>query len=263
MGSKLYVGGLPYSVTGDRLQEIFSEHGTVESANVISDKFTGQSRGFGFVEMSSSSEAQKAIDSLNGTQFDGRTLTVNEAKPMAKRENFGGGGGNRGGGGGRGNRDGGGGGATAGSFFVSELTAKRATIRLPFFLISRRYHQCDFPWKTFSRPVHAVWNCFLLTNYANSKPKKFMRSAAAFNSVGDFFLCYRVNLESRIASRVFWQVASGVYRSEDDMYRTAFALPWTDWFDPARTLRVDVSATKSPLDESQFRYAQNQRRGVR
>lgn len=108
MGSKLYVGGLPYSVTGDRLQEIFAEHGQVESASVISDKFTGQSRGFGFVEMSSSSEAQKAIDSLNGTQLDGRTLTVNEAKPMAKRDGFGGGGGNRGGG--RGNRDGGGGG---------------------------------------------------------------------------------------------------------------------------------------------------------
>jgi RNA recognition motif-containing protein len=109
MSSKLYVGGLPYSVTNDRLQEIFSEHGTVESASVISDKFTGQSRGFGFVEMSSSGEAQKAIDSLNGTQLDGRTLTVNEAKPMAKRDNFGGGGGgNRGGGGGRGNRDGGG-----------------------------------------------------------------------------------------------------------------------------------------------------------
>ena len=70
-----------------------------ESANVISDKFTGQSRGFGFVEMSSSSEAQKAIESLNGTQLDGRTLTVNEAKPMARRDNAGGG---------RGGRDGGG-----------------------------------------------------------------------------------------------------------------------------------------------------------
>ena len=76
MGNKLYVGGLPYSVTEGRLQEIFSLHGTVESANVISDKFTGQSRGFGFVEMSSSKEAQKAIESLNGTQLDGRTLTV-------------------------------------------------------------------------------------------------------------------------------------------------------------------------------------------
>jgi cold-inducible RNA-binding protein len=94
MGSKLYVGGLPYSVTEGKLQELFAAHGTVESANVISDKFTGQSRGFGFVEMSSSSEAQKAIQSLNGTQLDGRTLTVNEAKPKAPRSG-GGGGGNR------------------------------------------------------------------------------------------------------------------------------------------------------------------------
>ena len=91
MGSKLYVGGLPYSVTEGRLQEIFAVHGTVESANVISDKFTGQSRGFGFVEMSSGAEAQKAIEALNGTQLDGCTLTVNEAKPMARRDNRGGG----------------------------------------------------------------------------------------------------------------------------------------------------------------------------
>jgi len=102
MGSKLYVGGLPYSVTEGRLTELFSAHGTVDSANVISDKMTGQSRGFGFVEMSSSSEAQSAIQSLNGTQFEGRSLTVNEAKPMVKRDNFGGGGGGRGG-----DRDGG------------------------------------------------------------------------------------------------------------------------------------------------------------
>jgi RNA recognition motif-containing protein len=101
MGSKLYVGGLPYSVTEGRLQELFSAHGTVESAIVISDKFTGQSRGFGFVEMSSSGEAQKAISALNGTQMDGRTLTVNEAKPQARRDGGGGGGG------GYGNRDGG------------------------------------------------------------------------------------------------------------------------------------------------------------
>jgi RNA recognition motif-containing protein len=90
MGSKLYVGGLPYSVNEGRLQEIFSAHGAVESARVISDKFTGQSRGFGFVEMGSSGEAQRAIESLNGTQLDGRTLTVNEAKPMARRDNGGG-----------------------------------------------------------------------------------------------------------------------------------------------------------------------------
>lgn len=89
MGSKLYVGGLAYSVTEGRLQELFSAHGTVESANVISDKFTGQSRGFGFVEMSASDEAQKAIAALNGTEFEGRTITVNEAKPKAKRDSFG------------------------------------------------------------------------------------------------------------------------------------------------------------------------------
>jgi RNA recognition motif-containing protein len=96
MSNKLYVGGLPYSVTEGQLQEIFTAHGTVESARVIADKFTGQSRGFGFVEMSSGDEAQKAINALNGTQLDGRTLVVNEAKPMAKRDSFGGGRGNSG-----------------------------------------------------------------------------------------------------------------------------------------------------------------------
>jgi RNA recognition motif-containing protein len=102
----LYVGGLPYSVTEGRLEEIFAEHGTVQSARVISDKFTGQSRGFGFVEMASGEEAQKAIEALNGTQLDGRTLVVNEARPQEPRARTGGGGG----GGGGGNRRGGGGG---------------------------------------------------------------------------------------------------------------------------------------------------------
>ena len=69
---------------------------------------------------------------------------------------------------------------------------------------------------------------------------------------GDFLLCYRANLESRIASRVLWQLATDDYRNEDDIYRTAFALPWTDWFEPARTIRVDVSATKSPLTSVNF-----------
>ena len=69
---------------------------------------------------------------------------------------------------------------------------------------------------------------------------------------GDFFLCHRANLESRIASRVLWQVTTGGYRNEDDIYRAAYALPWTDWFDPARTIRVDVSATKSPLTSLNF-----------
>lgn len=91
MNNKLYVGGLPYSVTDSQLQEIFSAHGSVESARVIADKFTGQSRGFGFVEMGSGSEAQAAISSLNGTQYEGRSLVVNEAKPQASRNNNGGG----------------------------------------------------------------------------------------------------------------------------------------------------------------------------
>ena|SRR6185369_2411371 len=113
MGSKLYVGGLPYSVTEGRLEEIFAEYGSVQSARVISDKFTGQSRGFGFVEMASGDEAQKAIDALNGSQLDGRTLVVNEARPQERRP--GGGGGGMGGGmGGGGNRRGGGGGGMGG-----------------------------------------------------------------------------------------------------------------------------------------------------
>lgn len=90
MSSKLYVGGLPYSATDPQLHELFATHGTVESAKVITDKFTGQSRGFGFVEMSTNEEAQKAIAALNGTQMDGRTLTVNEAKPQEPRSGGGG-----------------------------------------------------------------------------------------------------------------------------------------------------------------------------
>ncbi|GIW55219.1 MAG: RNA-binding protein [Nitrospiraceae bacterium] len=85
MGSKLYVGGLPYATTEPQLQDLFAQHGTVESARVITDKFTGQSRGFGFVEMSTAEEANAAIAALNGTQLDGRTLTVNEAKPQESR----------------------------------------------------------------------------------------------------------------------------------------------------------------------------------
>jgi RNA recognition motif-containing protein len=105
MGSKIYVGGLPYSATEQQLSDLFSPHGSVQSARVITDKFTGQSRGFGFVEMGSEEEAKKAISALNGTQMDGRTLTVNEAKPQEPRS--GGGGGGRGGfgGGGGGKRD--------------------------------------------------------------------------------------------------------------------------------------------------------------
>ena len=95
MGSKVYVGGLPYSATEAEVERLFAEHGNVESARVITDKYTGQSRGFGFVEMSSPSEAEAAIAALHSTEMDGRTLTVNEAKPMAPRSGgggFGGGG---------------------------------------------------------------------------------------------------------------------------------------------------------------------------
>jgi RNA recognition motif-containing protein len=91
-GKKLYVGGLPFSVSDRQLEELFAEHGTVESARVITDKMTGRSRGFGFVEMSSQEEAQTAIESLNGSQLEGRTLTVNEAKERAPRPGGGGGG---------------------------------------------------------------------------------------------------------------------------------------------------------------------------
>jgi len=103
MSSKLYVCGLPYSANESQLTSLFAEHGTVESARVIADKFTGQSRGFGFVEMSTDEEAKAAITALNGSQMDGRSLTVNEAKPMEPRSG-GGGGGSRFGGGGNRNR---------------------------------------------------------------------------------------------------------------------------------------------------------------
>ena len=99
MGSKIYVGGLPYSVSEQDLSEMFAPYGTVESARIITDKITGQSRGFGFVEMSSEGEARNAISALNSTQMNGRTLIVNEARPQ---ENRGGGGGGYGGGGGGG-----------------------------------------------------------------------------------------------------------------------------------------------------------------
>ena len=102
MGSKIYVGGLPYSATEQQLSDLFAAHGAVASARIITDKFTGQSRGFGFVEMSSDAEAQAAITALNGSEMGGRTLTVNEARPQEPRTGGGGGGGGRGGfGGGR------------------------------------------------------------------------------------------------------------------------------------------------------------------
>jgi len=96
MGRKLYVGNLPYSATEQTLRDAFSQCGTVDSANMITDRDTGQSKGFGFVEMSSDGEAQKAIQELNGSMMEDRQIKVNEAKPKAPRGGGGyGGGGNR------------------------------------------------------------------------------------------------------------------------------------------------------------------------
>ncbi len=109
MGKKLYVGNLSYDVDSSSLEQLFSAHGTVQSAEVIADRDTGRSKGFGFVEMGSESEAQAAIAALNGQEHGGRQLTVNEAKPKENRTGGGGGGGRGGyGGGGGGGRSGGG-----------------------------------------------------------------------------------------------------------------------------------------------------------
>jgi RNA recognition motif-containing protein len=118
MGKKLYVGNLSYSVGDAELEQMFNQYGDVESAQVIMDRMSGRSKGFGFVEMSSDDEAQAAIDALNGQEHGGRTLTVNEAKPRENR-GPGGPGGSRGGGyggGGGGGYGGGGGGGGRGGY---------------------------------------------------------------------------------------------------------------------------------------------------
>ena len=121
MGNKLYVGNLPYSFRDEDLQQAFAAHGTVSSAKVMMERDTGRSKGFGFVEMGSDAEAQAAISGMNGQQYGGRGLVVNEARPMEPRPprsggGFGGGGGGGGGGyGGGGGSSGGGGGSRSGS----------------------------------------------------------------------------------------------------------------------------------------------------
>ena len=105
MGKKLYVGNLAYGVTDSQLEQLFSAHGAVQSAQVIMDRDTGRSKGFGFVEMSNSAEAEAAISALNGVEKEGRAMTVNEARPKAE---------GGGGGGGRGRSDYGGGGGGGG-----------------------------------------------------------------------------------------------------------------------------------------------------
>ena len=98
MSTKLYVGNLSFNTSNEDLQELFGQSGTVETVNIVEDRETGRSRGFGFVEMSTAEEGKAAIEQLNGKEIDGRSLTVNEARP--REERGGGGGGNRGGGGG-------------------------------------------------------------------------------------------------------------------------------------------------------------------
>src|SRR5690348_15699827 len=122
MGNKIYVGNLSYETQSSDLEQMFAAHGTVESAQIITDRDTGRSKGFGFVEMSSDAEAQAAIAAMNGQEHGGRALTVNEAKPREERPRGGGGGGGGrggyggggGGGGGRGGYGGGGGGGGGG-----------------------------------------------------------------------------------------------------------------------------------------------------
>jgi RNA recognition motif-containing protein len=111
VGKKLYVGNLSYGVSDSALEQLFSQFGTVQSAQVIQDRATGRSKGFGFVEMDNDSQAQAAIEGLHEREVDGRRLTVNEARPREERGGGGGGyGGGGGGGGSRGGRGGGGGG---------------------------------------------------------------------------------------------------------------------------------------------------------
>ena len=118
MSMKLYVGNLSFQTSSDDLQQLFAQAGTVESASVVEDRETGRSRGFGFVEMSSNEEGAAAIAQFNGKEVNGRSLTVNEARPRENRGGGGGGGyggGNRGGGGGYGGNRGGGGGYGGGN----------------------------------------------------------------------------------------------------------------------------------------------------
>ena len=110
MGKKLYVGNLPYGITDEDLSQLFEKAGTVETAKVVRDRETGRSKGFGFVEMASDGEADEAINKFNGQEFNGRPLTVNEARPPQPKGDRGGGGGRGYGGGGGGGYGGGGGG---------------------------------------------------------------------------------------------------------------------------------------------------------
>ena len=104
MAKRIYVGSLPYSATDSQIEEMFAQYGQVTEVHLVTDRYSGQAKGFGFVEMADDAQAEAAINALNGTMMGGRTLTVNEAKPREDRPRGGGGGGYRGGGGGGGGR---------------------------------------------------------------------------------------------------------------------------------------------------------------
>jgi len=123
---------------------------------------------------------------------------------------------------------------------------------LPFFCDFAAYQRGAFFMERFFATCPRGLELLLAEELRQLKAEKIHAVGGGVQFGGDFFLCYRVNLESRISSRVLWQVARGDYRSEDDIYRTAYAPRWTDWFDPARTLRVDISAIKSPLTSLNF-----------
>jgi len=116
MSTKLFVGNLSFDVTENDLQDLFAQAGSVSTVNIMQDRATGRARGFGFVEMAADDDAKKAITMFNGKDFQGRALTVNEARPREERSGGGGGGGYRGGGGGGGGYRGGGGGGGGGGY---------------------------------------------------------------------------------------------------------------------------------------------------
>src|SRR5690349_14017467 len=117
MGKRIYVGGLPYAADDQQLENLFGEYGQVVEVHIVADRYTGQAKGFAFVEMGTDEEAQKAIEALNGSQMDGRTLTVNEARERTPGGGGGGGGGRFGGGGSGGGGGGYGGGGGGGGRF--------------------------------------------------------------------------------------------------------------------------------------------------
>jgi putative N6-adenine-specific DNA methylase len=121
----------------------------------------------------------------------------------------------------------------------------------PFFVQAKRSKQA-LPMERFFATCPRGLELLLADELRQLHAEKVHAVGGGVQFAGDFFLCYRVNLESRVASRVLWQVATGGYRGEDDIYRAAYGLQWTDWFDASNTIRVDISATKSPLTSLNF-----------